>query len=165
MAKSDSNSNWRNPWVIGIIVVLTIFVLANVYTIYLTTQDVPGLVVDNYYERGQYYEENMLKRQAEDPGWKMKVAAPELIKVGKKEFINVTVTDGDAKPVNQESVMFHLYRPADSTKDFSLPMKRIDDGLYEVEVSFPLPGVWDVLVALPFKDYEINLPHRFEVDK
>lgn len=162
---SDSNSTWRSPWVIGIIVVLTIFVIANIYTIYLTTQDVPGLVVDNYYERGQHYEENMLKRQAQDPGWKMKVAAPESIKMGKKEFINVTVTDGDAKPVNRDSVMFHLYRSSDATKDFSLPMKRIDDGLYEVEVSFPLPGVWDVLVALPFKDYEINLPHRFEVDK
>ena len=165
MAESNSNSNWRNPWVIGIIVVLTIFVLANVYTIYLTTQDVPGLVVDNYYERGQYYEENMLKRQAQDPGWKMKVQAPELIKVGKKEFINVTVIDGEAKPVNQDSVMFHLYRPSDATKDFSLPMKRIDDGLYEVEVSFPLPGVWDALVALPFQDYEINLPYRFEIAK
>ncbi len=162
---ADSNTAWRNPWVIGIIVALTIFVLANAYTIYLTTQDVPGLVVDNYYERGQNYEENMLKRQADDPGWKMDVAAPESIKVGKKEFITVTVSDGEAKPVNRDSVMFHLYRPSDAKQDFSLPMKRIDDGLYEVEISFPLPGVWDVLVSLPFKDYEINLPHRINVDK
>lgn len=163
MAKS--NSPWRNPWIIGWFVLLTVFVLANFVMIYLATEGGPGLVVDNYYERGEHYEKNMLKRKAQDPGWKMKLSSPEPLKVGKKQIINIAVMDKDVKPVNRDSVVLNIYRPSDKNEDFSQPMQRIDDGLYEAEVSFPLPGVWDVLVTIPNMEYEVNLPKRIDVEK
>ncbi len=163
MAKS--NSPWSNPWVLGMIGFLIVFVMANVYMIYLSSSGGPGLVVDNYYERGEHYEKNMLKRIAQDPGWSMSLASPEPITVAKKQIVNITVQDNEGKPVNRDEVVFRVYRPSDKSKDFSLPMQRIDDGLYEVAVSFPLPGVWDLLVSLPNKDYEVNLPQRINVNK
>ena len=162
---NKSNSPWRNPWIIGWMGLLIAFVMANAFMIYLTTGGGPGLVVDDYYERGEDYEKNMLKRLAQDPGWKMELRAPEPIEMGKKHIINVALVDAENKPLNEDSVMFHVYRPSDASKDFSLPLQRIDDGLYEVAVSFPLPGVWDVLVTVPFKDHEINFPQRIEVEK
>ena len=163
MAKS--NSPWRNPWFIGWMVLLTVFVLANFVMIYLATQSGPGLVVDNYYERGEHYEKTMLKRQAQDPGWKMKLTTSEPLMVGKKQIINIAVVDKAVQAVNRDSVVLNIYRPSDKNEDFSLPMRRIDDGLYEVEVSFPLPGVWDVLVSIPNMDFEVNLPQRIDVGK
>ncbi len=160
---SKSNSPWRSPWVLGIVGALTVFVLANVITIYISASGGPGLVTDDYYERGEQYEKTMLKRIAQDPGWKMKLESPESIEVGKKQIINITVTDSEANPVNRDSAVFNAYRPSDKSKDFSLPMRRIDDGLYEVEVNFPLLGVWDVLVTIPNEDIEINLPQRINV--
>ena len=40
------------------------FFVANGVFIYLALNNNPGLVVDDYYERGQDYEKNMLKRMA-----------------------------------------------------------------------------------------------------
>lgn len=163
MAKSGSP--WRNPWIIGWLGLLIAFIMANAFMIFLSTSGGPGLVVDDYYERGEQYEKSMLQRKANDPGWEMKVSVPEKFVVATKEIINVTVRDATGNPISRESVMFNVYRPSDSTKDFSLPMQRIDDGTYEVAVSFPLPGVWDALVTIPNEDNEINLPYRFNVDK
>lgn len=163
MAKSSSP--WRNPWVLGMLGFLIVFVVANAHMIYLSSTGGPGLVVDNYYERGEHYEKTMLKRQAQDPGWKMKFATSEPLKVGKKQIINITVMDKAVQPVNRDSVVLYVYRPSDKNEDFSLPMQRIDDGLYEVEVSFPLPGVWDVLVSIPNMEFEVNLPQRIDVGK
>ncbi len=163
MAKS--NSPWRNPWVLGMIGMLAVFVSANFYMIFVSASGGPGLVVDNYYERGENYEKTMLKRMTQDPGWKAKLQSPESIEVGKKQIINVIVTDKETKPVNKDSAVFNAYRPSDKSQDFSLPMRRIDDGLYEVEVSFPLPGVWDLLVTLAHEDIEVNLPQRISVGK
>jgi len=163
MAKSSSP--WRNPWVLGMFGFLIVFVVANVHMIYLSSTGGPGLVVDNYYERGEHYEKTMLKRQAQDPGWKMKLITPEPLKVGKKQIINIAVMDKAVKPINRDSVVLNLYRPSDKNEDFSLPMQRIDEGLYEVEISFSLPGVWDVLVSMPNKDHEVNLAYRIDVEK
>ncbi len=78
---TDKQSPWRNPWVQGWIGLLVVFIAANIVMIYLAVSHSPGLVVDDYYERGQDYEKNMLKRQAKNPGWQMKVIAPERVDV------------------------------------------------------------------------------------
>ena len=161
MAKK--NSPWRSPWIIGWLSLLLVFLIANGIMIYLSIEGNPGLVVDDYYERGQDYEKNMLKRIAKDPGWDMKITMPELIEVAKPVLVNCTVLDAAAKPVNRDSVTFYVYRPSDSKKDFFVPMQRIDDGLYEARVTFPLPGIWDVLVTVANADGEINFPHRVNV--
>ncbi len=161
MAKK--NSPWRSPWIIGWLSLLLVFLLANGIMIYLAIEGNPGLVVDDYYERGQDYEKNMLKRMAKDPGWDMKIIMPELIEVAKPMLVNFTVLDVAAKPVNRDSVTFYAYRPSDAKKDFSVPMQRIDDGLYEAWVTFPLLGIWDVLVTVTNVDGEINFPHRVDV--
>ena len=87
---SEKQKALRSPWVIAWIGMFVIFVVANIIMIYLAA-DRPGLVVDDYYERGQDYEENMLKRLAKDPGWKMKIDAPEFVDVGKPATFNFSV--------------------------------------------------------------------------
>ena len=39
-------------------------------------------------------------------------------------------------------------------------MQRVGPGEYEAEVSFPLKGVWDILVSVRRGDQEYNAPHR-----
>ncbi|MES9897932.1 MAG: FixH family protein [Sedimenticola sp.] len=157
---SEKQSPWRSPWIIGWMSMLVIFVAANIVMIYLAIDDGPGLVVDDYYERGQDYEENMLKRQARDPGWKMKVIAPEFVDIGKPALFSYKVTDKEGNPVTPDSVTFYVYRPADKDLDFSVPMKQVEVGLYQAEVSFPLLGVWDILVSNKVGEDEYNQPYR-----
>ncbi len=150
----------RSPWVIGWIAMFVIFVMANVVMIYLALHDSPGLVVDDYYDRGQDYEKNMLKRQARNPGWKLKVLAPEYVDVAKPSVFGLRVLDKDGNAFVPDSVIFYAYRPADSKQDFSVSMKQTKSGLYEAPISFPLLGVWDILISVRQDDIEINMPHR-----
>lgn len=159
------DSALRSPWFLGWMALLVSFLIANGYMVFLAMNNGPSLVVDDYYDRGQDFEKNMLKRKAMDPGWKMKVISPESIAMAKEVIVNFSVRDKEAKPVNRDSVVFHVYRPSDAKQDFSVPMQRIDDGLYEAHLSFPLPGAWDVLVTVPNGEIEINYPQRVNVAK
>ncbi|MES9859074.1 MAG: FixH family protein [Sedimenticola sp.] len=157
---SEKQSPWRSPWIIGWMSMLVIFVLANIVMIYLAINDNPGLVAEDYYERGQDYEENMLKRQGRNPGWTMEVIAPEFVDIGKPTLFSYKVSDKEGKPVTPDAVIFYVYRPADKRQDFDLPMKSISEGMYQVEVTFPLLGVWDILVSNKVGEDEYNQPYR-----
>lgn len=157
---TEKQSPWRNPWVLGWIGLLVVFVMANFVMIYLAIDRNPGLVVDDYYERGQDYEKNMLKRQARNPGWKMKIKAPEFVDVAVPARFSIKIVDKQGYPVSPDSVTFYAYRPANVDLDFSVPMQVIDSGVYEAEISFPNLGVWDILVSAKQGDDEYNQSHR-----
>jgi len=156
----NKQSAFRSPWVIGWITMFVIFVMANGVMLYLALDKSPGLVVDDYYDRGQDYEKNMLKRQAQDPGWKLKIVAPEYVDVAVPSVFGLRIKDSDGNSFSPDSVIFYAYRPADAKQDFSVPMVQSESGLYEAEISFPLLGVWDILVSVQQGDIEINTPHR-----
>jgi len=157
---TDKQSPWRNPWVQGWIGLLVVFIAANIVMIYLAFSHRPGLVVDDYYERGQDFEQNMLKRQAKNPGWQMKVIAPERVDVATPARYGVRIVGKDGYPVSPDSVTFYAYRPANAKLDFSVPMEATDSGIYEADISFPSLGVWDILVSAKHGDDEYNLSHR-----
>ena len=157
---TEKQSPWRNPWIQGWIGLLVVFVAANIVMIYLAIDRSPGLVVDDYYERGQEYEKNMLKRQARNPGWKMKLMAPEYVDIAKPTGFAIKITDKEGNPVMPDSVTFYVYRPADVKMDFSVPMSAKAPGVYEADISFPILGVWDILVSAKLGEDEYNLPHR-----
>ncbi len=157
---SEKQSAWRSPWVITWVGILVAFVLVSGFRIYLAVDTNPGLVDNDFYERGQDYENNLLKRMARDPGWNMRIEAPGFVDIGKPVSYGFTVSDSEGAPVSPDSVTFYGYRPADADMDFSLPMQQVRPGYYQVEVSFPLLGVWDILVSAKKGDDEFNVPHR-----
>ncbi len=160
---SDKKSAWRSPWVIGWVVMVVIFFTMNAIMIYLAQTNNPGLVVEDFYERGQDYEKNMLKRQARNPGWQMKVEFPKKIEPNEPFTCRYSVTDKEGVPIDPSEVTFYAYRPSDAKQDFQLPMKRVGPGLYEAEVSFALKGVWDTLVSVKQGEDEYNTPQRVSV--
>jgi nitrogen fixation protein FixH len=160
---TDKNSAWRSPWVIGWIVMVVVFFTMNMVVIYLAQSNNPGLVTDDFYERGQDYERNMLKRQAQDPGWEMKVELPKKIGVDEAVTSRFTLTDREGAPVEAVEVVFYAYRPADAKQDFSVPMQKVAPGVYQAEVRFPLKGAWDALVSVKQGEDEYNTPKRIGV--
>ncbi|MEW8013961.1 MAG: FixH family protein [Candidatus Sedimenticola endophacoides] len=157
---SEKQKALRSPWVLAWIGMFVIFVGANFVMIYLAESRSPGLVVEDYYDRGQDYEANMLKRQAKALAWDMQLIAPPYVDVAKATTYGVRISDRAGAPFAPDSVVFYAYRPADAEQDFSVPMKQIELGLYQAPVSFPLLGVWDILISARSGEGEINLPHR-----
>jgi nitrogen fixation protein FixH len=161
---ADKNSAWRNPWVIAWVAMVAIFFSMNIVLIYMAADNNPGLVVDDYYERGQDYEKNMLKRQARDPGWEMQLQMPKLIEtVDQPVVCRFSVRDKDGLPVSPETVTFYAYRPSDAKQDFSVPMQEIEPGVYEAEIRFPMMGAWDTLVSVKQGEDEYSTPQRVGV--
>jgi nitrogen fixation protein FixH len=160
---TDKKSAWRSPWVIAWVAMVVIFFTMNMIMVYLAQTNNPGLVVEDFYERGQDYEQNMLKRQARNPGWQMQVDLPKKIGVDELVTCRFTVKDKDGAPVDPTAVTFYAYRPSDAKEDFSVPMQRLGPGLYEAELRFPLLGAWDILVSAQRGEDEYNAPKRIGV--
>ncbi|OMH38748.1 FixH family protein [Motiliproteus sp. MSK22-1] len=158
-------SAWRSPWVIGLTVMGVIFVTANFYLIYLAGDRAPSLVAENYYERGQDYEKNMLKRLAKDPGWKMTLTPPAKISLKQPAEFQFSLLDKEGKVVTPDSVTLFAYRPSDSRADFSTEMSRLAPGNYQVKTQFPLKGYWDLLASVKDGEEEFNISLRIFVEE
>ena len=156
----QKNSAWKSPWVIAWVLLVVVVLAVNFVMIYLSIEANPGLVVEDYYERGQDYEDNLAKRLARDPGWRMQVRPPEHVGVNAPARFRFSVFDRTGQPVRPDRVEFFAYRPSDAKRDFSAPMTEIEPGLYEVDVSFPLQGLWDILVSASLGDSEYHASHR-----
>jgi len=158
----DKNqSPWRSPWVLGWVGLLVAFFIANGVMIYLSVTHAPNLVVKDYYERGKDYEKNMLKRMARNPGWRMQIKAPDYVGVNEEVTFRYIVLDKNGEAVRPDAVVFHAYRPSDGSYDFSIPMREDRKGHYLAEMTFPLKGVWDVIVSARQGEDEYNTSYRF----
>ncbi|MEH6628138.1 MAG: FixH family protein [Motiliproteus sp.] len=160
---SKAQSGWRSPWVIGFIVMGIIFVGANINMIYLAGKNAPSLVSENYYERGQDYEKNMLKRLAKNPGWHIQLVPPTAVILDQPAIFALTLEDKHGKFVDPSSVVLRAYRPTDASADFFVPMVKLSAGNYQAEMVFPLKGKWDLLASVIEDDHEFNVSQRISV--
>jgi nitrogen fixation protein FixH len=156
---------WRSPWVIAWFALVASVLAINGVMVYLAIQSNPGLVVDDYYDRGQHYEKTLASRLAKDPGWSMQPEMPIDIKAGESRAIRFTLTDKAGQPVSADAVTFYAYRPSDVTRDFSLSMTLEGPGRYVVEASFPVMGMWDTLFAVRQGADEYTRGQRFMVGR
>jgi nitrogen fixation protein FixH len=55
MISQDNPKALQNPWVLGMLLFLVVFLSANAIFIYLAFKSPPNLVVEDFYERGEAY--------------------------------------------------------------------------------------------------------------
>lgn len=158
-------SAFRSPWVIGWIGLILTVLTVNLIMVYLAIATNPGLVNEDYYERGQDYEQTLMSRRARAPDWTMRVDVPSPIAVGEMQSIRFFVVDKAGQPVDPDAVTFFAYRPSDASQDFALSMTREGRGRYLARVAFPLIGVWDTLVAVTTGADEHSVSRRIEVSR
>ncbi len=156
-------SAWRSPWVIGWVLLVTVVLGVNLVMIYLAVVTSPGLVVDDYYDRGQNYERTLVSRLAREPGWSMRADIPKGLKAGETSVVRFFVVDKAGQPITPDQVTFYAYRPADSEQDFSLPMESEGEGRYAAKLQFPLMGVWDTMIAASTGEDEYSLGQRISI--
>ena len=160
MTESKKQSAWRSPWVLAWVGMLVVFISVNAFMIYMAETGSPGLVVDNYYERGEDYENNLLERLAKDHNWKMNIEAPDFVGVDTPARFGFTITTKEGQPGSPDSVVFYAYRPSGKVHDFSVPMQQETAGRYQADISFPLKGIWDIVVAAKFGEEEYQASYR-----
>lgn len=163
----DSKKGSRNPWVIALVSGVVLVVLVNVAFITTAVLTNPGLVENDYYEKGRDHERHFLSRQEtmNRLGWQMGIAPVDKPVIGQPIRLTFNVVDPAGIPVRGESVMLHAYRPSDASADFSLPMQEVTAGVYSAEAVFPLKGIWDLKAAITKGDDQLNVTRRISVEQ
>jgi nitrogen fixation protein FixH len=162
---SQSNSSaLKNPWALGILAVLVLFLCGNAVFIYLAFKTAPSLVVKDFYEKGEAYEETHKRLQAEKSlGWVGVLMTPKT-RVNQTNQFEVIIQGNNSSALSLDSVKLFAFRPSDADADFSLDMhKSPQPSTYAVDVSFPLPGIWDLIVEAKQGEDTFSVTKRISI--
>jgi len=154
---------WKSPWVIGWIALVLVVLAVNLTLVILGVTTSPGLVIEDFYDRGQDHERHWASKQAREPQWILQADIPQDLRVNQATPLRFVLVDKAGQPAKVDQAHFYAYRPSDAKRDFDLPMIDEGPGRYRVEVSFPLMGIWDILVAVRQGQEEFNLGRRIRV--
>ena len=154
----------KNPWVLAIILFVITFVTMNAVFIYLAFKSPPSLVDKNFYESGKNYEQ--IQKQIDQQqalGWSGVLFVPPKTRVNQIQKYEVLLQGKNSTALALDSVVIKAYRPADAEADFSAPMMNSKPGMYEAELSFKLPGTWDIIVEATQGDDEFVMAKRITI--
>jgi len=164
---STSNSNkqswYKSPWLIGWLLLVAVVLAVNAYMISQSINDFPGLVVDDFYERGQDYEENIATKLENNQKWTTQFQLSD-IHINKPTTIAFTISDKEGNAAKVEKITLFAYRPSDAKKDFSVPMQKSQNNMnYQANMTFTNKGKWDLLASIIIDGAEVNYPKRIFV--
>jgi nitrogen fixation protein FixH len=162
---SQSNKEaFKNPWVLGLLVFLATFLTANGIFIYLAFSSPPNLVVEDFYERGEHYvEAHELVEKQKALGWTGQIIAPTNTRVNQHQQYEVLLQGKHSAALDLDSVTLHAYRPSDARADFAVEMEQTNPGMYGADVSFSLPGIWDVIIVAKKDEHEFMVTKRMTI--
>ncbi len=158
----SSKRAWRNPWVIGWLLLLSVVLVINIGMITLAVVTGPGLVEKDYYERGREFERDRLKRIAARNalGWTAHLDMPEENRQGTEAVYRFSAVDRVGVPVGGLQVRIDSYRPSDAEADFSVPMEPYAPGMYQASIVFPLKGYWEITLVAQQGEESFDLIKR-----
>lgn len=162
----SEKSALRSPWVQGWLAMLVVVFSVNIAFVTVAIKTAPDLTVEDYYERGKNFKE-MLHRRAQEKAlqWKADIIVPDVTKMNVPTNFQFSIADATGKAIIADSVTFYAYRPSDADADFSVKMNYIEDGLYGADISFSLPGSWDLIVSVMRDGDKLETPTRLSVEK
>ncbi|MBF0219454.1 MAG: FixH family protein [Gammaproteobacteria bacterium] len=161
----SSKSALHNPWVIGWLAALLLVIGVNAAFIITAFVTAPGLVNENYYERGQAYEKNRLKLNAikSELDWQPTLQLPERFITQTSQIVRLQVEDKNQQPLNADKVMLTAYRPSDASLDFTVEMVPVVDGLFQATLKLPLQGMWELHLAITADNHTLDMVKRVKV--
>jgi len=147
---------YKSPWLIGWLLLVIIVLAVNAFMIFQSINDFPGLVVDDFYDRGQDYEENINKKLENNEKWD---TAFQLSEVYQSKPVTIIFTIKDKKGLipEPEKITLYAYRPSDAKKDFSTAMTLAENKKsYQATMTFASKGKWDLLASAVIDGTEVN---------
>ncbi len=165
MISQDNKQAMRNPWVLGWLALLVTVVLINIIFIVTAFNTSPGLVDEDYYEKGRYHDANYQKTMdaRNRLGWSITLQTPSSITLGQPANFSVNVVDRVGNPLKDAKVTLQAYRPSDASADLNTELERIADGVFQSKLQLPLKGIWDINVTVAQGEDSLNTSRRISV--
>ena len=161
----DNPNAWRNPWVIGWISLVVVVLIVNITMISIAFVTSPGLVEEDYYEKGQDYEQNINKLKAERNAlaWSYTTDFPVNPVINKTAHYSFNLIDKYGVAIMDADVSFSAYRPSDANADFKTNMIETVSGRYEANITYPLKGMWQYTISIKSKEDSFSFTRRTSV--
>ncbi len=158
---SNSNSWYKSPLLLGWLFLVLAAMAGTIFMVIQANSGFPGLVVDDFYERGQDYEENIQKKLENNEKWKTQFHIEDIF-LNQATIIRISFTDSAGVPATPDKVTLFAYRPSNAEKDFNVPMMLfVQDGTakkgtYQASMTFSAKGKWDILASINIDGIEVN---------
>ncbi|MDX8388063.1 MAG: FixH family protein [Ghiorsea sp.] len=156
----------KSPYIWAGIALLVIVFGVN-YAFYSVAQTTTsGLVNEEYYKYG--LQQNKIDKQFRKQdlrGWKVELNMPKEWEVNQTTSIGLTVTDSAGKPLSGGIAEVTAYRPSDAKADVIKQLVETKEtGIYQAEITLPLPGVWDINLLFTMDDQKHMLNKRISIN-
>ncbi|WP_294949660.1 FixH family protein [Sulfurivirga sp.] len=147
--KKDWSRPWRNPFVIGWLVMLVLVLSVNLFMVNMAIVTNPGLVkTDLDHAEASVVEILRREKDLQSKGWALDLKIPLLTQNEPAPVqARIYIKDGGATVVGDSATLFY-YRPADKRQDGQIVLKRQPDGTFAGILKLPLKGKWDVVLEI-----------------
>lgn len=162
---SQKHKGWRNPWVLGLILVVVSGVLINGRMLWNVLHHPTRLLDEHYSVKGHnQYDAQWVQQQAQRStlGWQAKLHSPQRLandtaaEAGSARFILIEnpaqlqfeLADHEGKPVQGAQVEITAQWPGDPRFDTNIKLQESAAGQYQGSFNFPRAGNWDVLIKV-----------------
>lgn len=113
------------------------------------TSQFPGVISHDYQEKEKLYNaylEKLKKQKAR--GWQIKQGWLVTPEQNKPAIFHIEARDKDGHIITGLNVSLKFLRPSNYRLDKTFTMQEIMEGVYQQQVTFELPGNWDVTILL-----------------
>lgn len=151
MISQENKSGLRNPWLLGILLLIMVVLAVNITFIwYSTNSNRSTLVERDYKTKDRKSSEAALKDLGEyhHLAWQVSINKPENVVVNSPVSYEIRVTDKTGKPVSGGKLEVEAYRASDASRDFVTPFQEVAPGSYQASISFPLKGYWELHIRI-----------------
>jgi len=167
MISQEHKSGLRNPWLLGMLVLIIMVLAVNATFIWFATHNQSTLIDREYKTKDRKTSTQMLSELGRQQalGWQTFINKPKELIQGQPTMYEISVKDKSGTPVSGEMEV-EAYRASDASKDFITPFKEVATGNYQGYISFPLKGYWELHIHLKRGGDEIAVDtERFMVDE
>ncbi|QBZ84002.1 nitrogen fixation protein FixH [Hydrogenovibrio crunogenus] len=156
--KRDWSVAWKNPFVIGWFLILTVVLTVNFFMVSMAIVTSPGLTIPDFYEKGKNMGAIIAKRKhMEDLGWQFNIDLP-LLKEGSDQVVTVKVLDKNGQEFDVDSAVLYYYRPSNKKYDGQLVLQSTGQtGTYQGTLNLPLKGKYDLVMEVTKGEEVFNL--------
>lgn len=167
MTQAQWKQDLKSPWLRGVLGIVAVTLVVNIGLISFAFIDRPNLVVKDYYEQGKEYFHHAQAEldAARQLGFRLHLLPPATPRQGEVQTYRLYVVDHQGKPWSADSATLFAYRPNDASQDFRQILQLSDVGTYAADVSFPLPGNWDLIAQIYVDNKKLDIAQRIFVAK
>ncbi len=130
-------------WPLAIVIFFSVVFVMNAYLIYTAYTNFDGLVDDNYYQKGLFYDAN--RNAAEQIGWGFELKFKDTLATNRDISFVLNLSDKTGAPLKGATVAATLRRLATDKYD-DLHMLTETEAGYTGVMSIPMAGTWEVYI-------------------